>query len=60
MWLRRTVATQMTCVQQLVESYVDHDAWLRQKVASRLGRLDRGEFLTHEEVGAKLEKMFRL
>jgi len=38
-------------VQQLVEHYIDHDVWLRQKVEKSLERLDRGEFLTHEEVG---------
>ena len=46
-------------VQQLVEDYVDHDAWFRQKVTASLGQLDRGEFLTHEEMGARLEKMFQ-
>jgi predicted transcriptional regulator len=46
-------------VQQLVESYLDHDAWFRQKVTASLGQLDRAEFLTHEEVGARLEKMFK-
>jgi predicted transcriptional regulator len=39
-------------VQQLVELYLDHDAWFRQKVTVSLSRLNRGEFLTHEEVGA--------
>ena len=47
------------CVQQLVESYVDHDAWFRQKVTTRIDRLDSGEYLTHKEVGARLQKMFR-
>jgi len=46
-------------VQQLVESYVDHDAWFRQEVAEGLKQLDRGEFLTHEEVGARLQKKFQ-
>ena len=46
-------------VQQLVESYVDHDAWVRQKVKASVGQLDRGEFLTHDEVGARLQKMFQ-
>jgi len=46
-------------VQQLVESYLDHDAWFRQKVTASLGRLDRGEFLTHDEVGARFEERFR-
>jgi predicted transcriptional regulator len=45
-------------VQQLVENYVDHDAWFRQKVTASLGKLDRGEFLTHEDVGERLRKMF--
>jgi predicted transcriptional regulator len=44
-------------VQQLVEHYVDHDVWFRQKVTGGLEQLDRGEFLTHEEVGARLKKM---
>jgi predicted transcriptional regulator len=43
-------------VQQLVESYLDYDAWFRQKVTASLGRLDRGEFVSHDEVGARLEK----
>jgi predicted transcriptional regulator len=46
-------------VQQLVEHYVDHDAWFRQQVQKGLDQLDRGEFLTHEEVGTRIEKMFR-
>jgi predicted transcriptional regulator len=46
-------------VQQLVESYLDHDAWFRHMVLASLDRLNRGEFLTHEEVGTRLEKMFQ-
>ncbi|MGA9023258.1 MAG: hypothetical protein WB408_16075 [Terracidiphilus sp.] len=46
-------------VQQLVEHYLDHDVWFRQKVKSSLDQLDRGEFLTHEEVGARLGKLFQ-
>lgn len=46
-------------VQQLVENYLDHDAWFRRKVTASLGRLDCGEFLTHEEVGANFEKLFQ-
>ena len=45
-------------VQQLVEHYLDHDVWFRRKVEGSLEQLDRGEFLTHDEVGARLEKMF--
>ena len=46
-------------IQQLVEHYVDHDAWFRQQVTTSLHQLDRGEFLTHEDVGARIEQMFR-
>lgn len=46
-------------VQQLVERYVDHDAWFREQVKEGVGQLDRGEFLTHEEMGARIEQMFR-
>lgn len=46
-------------VQQLVENYLDYDAWFRQKVTASLGKLDRGEFLTHDEVGSRLQKMFQ-
>jgi hypothetical protein len=46
-------------VQQLVEHYLDHDVWIRQKVNLSLSQLDRGEFLSHEEVGARLRKLLR-
>jgi predicted transcriptional regulator len=46
-------------VKQLVEHCLDHDAWFRQQVKKGLDQLDRGEFLTHEEVGARIEQMFR-
>jgi predicted transcriptional regulator len=46
-------------VQQLVEHYLDHEAWFRRKAKTGLGQLDRPEFLTHEEVGSRIERMFR-
>jgi predicted transcriptional regulator len=46
-------------VQQLVEHYLDHDAWFRQEVKKGLDQLDRGEFVSHEEVGTRLKQMFR-
>ena len=45
-------------VQQLVEHYLDHDVWFRQKVKTSLERLDRGEFISHEEMGDRIEKKF--
>jgi predicted transcriptional regulator len=46
-------------VRQLIEHYLDHDAWFRQKVKTGLGQLARGEFVTHEEIGARIDLMFR-
>ena len=46
-------------VQQLVEHYLDHDAWFRQKAKKGLEQLDRGEYLTHQDVGERIERMFR-
>ena len=45
-------------VQQLVEHYLDHDVWFRQKVKTSLERLDRGEFISHEDMGDRIEKKF--
>ena len=42
-----------------VERHLDYDSWFRQQVQKGLDQLDRGEFLTHEEVGQRLEQMFR-
>ena len=47
-------------VWQLVEHYVDHDAWFRQKVKAGLKQLDQGEFITHGEIGARIEEIGRL
>lgn len=46
-------------VRQLVEHYLDHDAWFRQKVKTGLGQFDQGEFFAHEEIGARIDQMFR-
>ena len=46
-------------VQQPVEHYVDHDVWFREQVKKGLDQLDRGEFLTHDQMGARIELMFR-
>jgi len=45
-------------VQELVERFVDHDQWFRQEVEKGLAQLDRGEFIDHDEVVARIEKMF--
>lgn len=45
-------------VRQLIEHYVDHDVWFRAQVEKGLHQLNRGEFLTHKEMGARIEQMF--
>ena len=47
-------------VRQLVEHYLDHDAWFRQKVKGGLAQLDRGDFVAHEEVGARIDERVHL
>ena len=47
-------------VQQLVEHYLDHDVWFRQKVSGSLEQLDRNQFLSHQDVGARLKKLFQI
>jgi predicted transcriptional regulator len=46
-------------VRQLVEHYLDHDAWFRQKVKAGLAQLGQEEFATHEEIGVRIDQMFR-
>jgi predicted transcriptional regulator len=44
-------------VQQLVEHHLDHDAWFRQKVKNGLRQLDRGQWLTHEDMRIRMDEM---
>ena len=46
-------------VRQLIERYADHDLWFGQKVHKALDQLDRGEYITHEEMGERIEQLFR-
>jgi predicted transcriptional regulator len=46
-------------VQELVANYLEHDAWFRQEVAKGLASLDRGESISHEEVGRRMERRLR-
>lgn len=46
-------------VEELVETYVGHDQWIRQEVEKGLAQLDNGEFLEHDEVMAQIDRMFR-
>ena len=46
-------------IRQLVEHCLEHDARFRQKVKAGLAQLDNEEFVTHEEIGARIDQMFR-
>jgi predicted transcriptional regulator len=45
-------------IRQLVEHYLDHDAWFRQKVKAGIGQLIDGEIVTHEEIGGRIDQLF--
>ncbi len=45
--------------QEWVDDLIEYDSWYRQKVAEGRAQLDRGEFLTHEEVSARLARLFQ-
>ena len=44
-------------VHDAVERLIGYDEWFMRQVEEGLAQLDRGEFLTHEEVGARMEKL---
>jgi predicted transcriptional regulator len=46
-------------VLELVDHYVDHDQWFRQEVRKGLDQLDRGQFIAHDEMVARVERMLR-
>jgi predicted transcriptional regulator len=46
-------------VQEIVEAYLDHDKWFRSEVQKGLARLDNGQSVSHDEVVARIERMFQ-
>jgi len=44
-------------VQEAIARFVDYDEWFIREVEQGLASADRGELLTHEDVGAPLEKL---
>jgi len=44
-------------VQEAIARFVDYDEWFIREVEKGLASADRGELLSHEEVGARLEKL---
>jgi len=57
------VATQQgrdthSLVEEAVQRLVDYDQWFVREVEKGLAQIERGEVLEHNEVGARLEKLF--
>lgn len=46
-------------LKEIVEAYLDHDKWFRAEVQKGLAQLDNGESLSHDEVVARIERMFQ-
>ena len=44
-------------VQELVANYLDHDQWFRQGVEEGIASLDRGESVSHDEVGRQIKRI---
>jgi predicted transcriptional regulator len=42
---------------EAIERFVDYDEWFIREVEKGLASADRGDLLTHEEVGARIEKL---
>jgi predicted transcriptional regulator len=52
---RRGIAAEALAL-QAIERAVDYDDWFLREVEKGLAQIERGEVLTHETVGARLEK----
>jgi predicted transcriptional regulator len=46
-------------VQEIVENHLNHDRWFRGEVHKGLNQLEGGDFIEHEEIVARVERMFR-
>ena len=46
-----------TLAREAIERYVGYDEWFIREVEKGLAQIDQGETLTHEEVGARVERL---
>ena len=46
-----------TLAKEAIERFVDYDEWFISEVEKGLAQIERGEVLTHEAVGARMEKL---
>jgi predicted transcriptional regulator len=47
-----------TLVQEAIKRLVDYDGWFMGEVEKGIEQIERGEVLTHAEVGARVERLF--
>ena len=52
---RRGIAAEALAL-EAIERAVEYDDWFLREVEKGLAQIDRGEVLTHEDVGVRLEK----
>jgi len=45
-------------VQEAVERLVDYDSWFLSQVEQGIAAADRGDFLSHEDVGELIDKRY--
>ena len=46
-----------TLAKEAIQRFVDYDEWFTEEVKKGLAQIERGQVLTHEEVGVRLEKL---
>lgn len=46
-------------VREIVEAYFSHDKWFKAEVQKGLTLLDNGGSVSHDEVDARIERMFQ-
>jgi len=44
---------------EVLAEYVEYDAWFSEKVQRGRAQLYRGEFISHDQVGAELDALLR-
>jgi predicted transcriptional regulator len=53
---RRGIAAE-ALVLEAIERAVEYDEWFLREIERGLAQIERGEVLTHEEVGARIERL---
>lgn len=56
---QRTGRNAEEVVREAINSFLQHEKAFIEAVEKGLASLDRGEHITHEEVGTRIEKLFK-